>query len=267
MPKPKHARRTASGGGAKTSGRSGRTQSIEAAAGERIRVEYGNPGAVVRRAVITVAQSCDIERGNEDEPPPSRDACLLSLPANVAVADLLRFLAPVRQDIARTRFLRDADEATPIVLASFVSADRALRFVQYYNGKTVSALDSSACRARIVLDRGNVGCASRGSGAVGSGAAASVTDGGKGGLRCPVCLEDVSTAATDVVTTVCNHVFHGECLAKCPDASCPVCRHTQAGADAGSDNKCSDCNAREVRACFPWTVPWQPEARRHGSPV
>jgi len=67
-----------------------------------------------------------------------------------------------------------------------------------------------------------------------------------GDLRCPVCLDPVTgaEAPNDIITTVCNHVFHGECLAKCPDVSCPVCRH--APAVDSSPNRCSDCDAREV---------------------
>jgi BRCA1-associated protein len=41
---------------------------------------------------------------------------------------------------------------------------------------------------------------------------------------CPVCLERLDQHISGVVTTVCNHRFHGDCLRKWTDSSCPVCR-------------------------------------------
>jgi BRCA1-associated protein len=41
---------------------------------------------------------------------------------------------------------------------------------------------------------------------------------------CPVCLERLDEHISGVVTTVCNHQFHSDCLLAWGDTSCPVCR-------------------------------------------
>ncbi|KAL7531398.1 hypothetical protein ACHAXR_008259 [Thalassiosira sp. AJA248-18] len=58
--------------------------------------------------------------------------------------------------------------------------------------------------------------------------------------QCPVCLEKMSipsqssiTTASDasssILTTVCNHSFHIDCLARWQDSPCPVCRYDHSG--------------------------------------
>lgn len=41
---------------------------------------------------------------------------------------------------------------------------------------------------------------------------------------CPVCLERLDVHISGIITTVCNHVFHSDCLQRWGDTSCPVCR-------------------------------------------
>ena len=53
---------------------------------------------------------------------------------------------------------------------------------------------------------------------------------------CPVCLERLDDHISGVVTTVCNHVFHADCLQRWAGASCPVCRYAGGGAAASSSS-------------------------------
>ena len=46
---------------------------------------------------------------------------------------------------------------------------------------------------------------------------------------CPVCLDRLEPSASGIVTTVCNHRFHNQCLRQWVDSSCPVCRYVQGG--------------------------------------
>ncbi|KAI8610032.1 hypothetical protein BC830DRAFT_783412 [Chytriomyces sp. MP71] len=45
---------------------------------------------------------------------------------------------------------------------------------------------------------------------------------------CPVCLDRMDASVTGLVTILCHHTFHCNCLSKWQDASCPVCRYTSA---------------------------------------
>lgn len=51
---------------------------------------------------------------------------------------------------------------------------------------------------------------------------------------CPVCLERLDEHISGVVTTVCNHVFHADCLQRWAGASCPVCRYAGGGSSSSS---------------------------------
>lgn len=42
-----------------------------------------------------------------------------------------------------------------------------------------------------------------------------------------MCLERLDEHVSGVVTTVCNHRFHNQCLRQWVDSSCPVCRYCQ----------------------------------------
>ncbi|KAJ3298606.1 hypothetical protein HDU79_009371 [Rhizoclosmatium sp. JEL0117] len=43
---------------------------------------------------------------------------------------------------------------------------------------------------------------------------------------CPVCLDRMDASVTGLVTILCHHSFHCNCLSKWQDASCPVCRYS-----------------------------------------
>lgn len=47
-----------------------------------------------------------------------------------------------------------------------------------------------------------------------------------------------------VLTILCNHSFHGSCLSKWSDTTCPVCRYCQTPQPV-DDNKCFECDSSE----------------------
>ena len=57
---------------------------------------------------------------------------------------------------------------------------------------------------------------------------------------CPVCLERLDPHVSGIVTTVCNHRFHNQCLRQWVDSSCPVCRYCQHPSEITSS--CSKCS-------------------------
>merc|ERR1712185_220576 len=60
---------------------------------------------------------------------------------------------------------------------------------------------------------------------------------------CPVCLERLDPSVAGVVTIVCDHTFHCECLRRWSDSSCPVCRHVSD--DAQSATCCEVCGTTD----------------------
>ena len=75
---------------------------------------------------------------------------------------------------------------------------------------------------------------------------------------CPVCLERMDTVISGIVTTICHHSFHCNCLSKWGDSTCPVCRYSQKrvtvaaaaaeesiGAAAANAHACSTCQSQQ----------------------
>lgn len=64
---------------------------------------------------------------------------------------------------------------------------------------------------------------------------------------CPVCLERMDSSVTGLLTILCQHTFHCNCLSKWGDSRCPVCRYTQSRSKDASveDSKCVECGAGE----------------------
>ena len=48
-----------------------------------------------------------------------------------------------------------------------------------------------------------------------------------------------------IITILCNHSFHANCLSKWGDTCCPVCRYNQTP-DYTMENTCSECGSHEV---------------------
>ena len=60
--------------------------------------------------------------------------------------------------------------------------------------------------------------------------------------NCAVCLERLETSS--LLTTVCNHSFHLDCLLKCKDSPCPVCRYDHSGLNEAL-SRCHVCGTTQ----------------------
>lgn len=58
---------------------------------------------------------------------------------------------------------------------------------------------------------------------------------------CPVCLEHLDAETSGIVTTICNHTFHCDCLSKWGEPSCPCCRYDP----EKSESTCKTCNTKK----------------------
>ncbi|CAE7679564.1 brap-2 [Symbiodinium sp. KB8] len=58
---------------------------------------------------------------------------------------------------------------------------------------------------------------------------------------CPVCLDRLDSSASGLLTTLCNHSFHADCLRSWAGMSCPVCRHFL-GEDGQEATRCERCD-------------------------
>ncbi|KXZ54622.1 hypothetical protein GPECTOR_4g687 [Gonium pectorale] len=145
-----------------------------------------------------------------------------------------------------------------MVVMRMESPEAADELYNDLNGKPFSSLEPDiVCRLvyvrhlEVTSGRGGAGgqqadtAATSGGGAAATAAAAAAACSppppGQTELpTCPVCLERLDEHVSGIVTTVCNHMFHSECLQKWADTTCPVCRYCVQG--AANASRCGVCS-------------------------
>lgn len=65
---------------------------------------------------------------------------------------------------------------------------------------------------------------------------------------CPVCLERLDASISGLVTGVCQHTFHCDCLQRWVDSRCPVCRYSQTRAGGLPRDESSSSIATTTRS-------------------
>ncbi|VIO93938.1 Uncharacterized protein BM_BM3118 [Brugia malayi] len=154
--------------------------------------------------------------------------CMLGVPSLLSCRELLRFITPSSQYITAMKVIRDSTPNQYMVIINFRSHDAAVRFYDEYNGITYNAIEPEKCSLVFVQKIESVR-----EEAGGSLPAENMTE----LPTCAVCLERMDDG---VLTILCNHTFHAECLEQWADTTCPVCRHNQTP-ELVADQKCSVC--------------------------
>ncbi|XP_054747900.1 BRCA1-associated protein [Anastrepha obliqua] len=163
---------------------------------------------------------------------PSDMLCLLAVPASVSCHDLMGFVAPCQSAIRHIRIVRDGSPNQFMVILEFRSNGAALEFYQSYNGAAYNLLEpDSLCHAVWVseIERGCNGGPPTGHTEL---------------PNCPVCLERMDESVDGVLTILCNHAFHANCLIKWGDSTCPVCRHVQTP-ELLENSVCMECEGTD----------------------
>eukprot|EP00884_Botryococcus_braunii_P015374 jgi/Botrbrau1/251/Bobra.0022s0225.1 len=155
---------------------------------------------------------------------------LLALPPSYGAADICSFVGPYLRVIREMRLVRREDRRVPTysVLLGFDTPNSASRFYSDFDGKPFSNLEAdNVCRLLYVKDVELT---------VSDTIITAPPPGQTELPSCPVCLERLDRHISGVVTTVCNHMFHPECLKEWVGSSCPVCRYCST-----SEKKTSHC--------------------------
>ena len=160
--------------------------------------------------------------------------CILSVPTSMTTHDLLQFTAPVAQDIENIRIIRDNKPNQYMVLIKFRNQRSADEFYKNFNGVAFNSIEPEMCHlvyvARIETLKEN------------DSKSGQPIPGHTELPTCPVCLERMDESVEGILTILCNHSFHGNCLDKWGDTSCPVCRYSQTP-EPEAQNSCFECAA------------------------
>ncbi|XP_076062053.1 BRCA1-associated protein isoform X2 [Oratosquilla oratoria] len=201
---------------------------------ERVTFVSGNPMVEVTHGILHLYKentktSLDVGEFR------SEMLCMLAVPSSMTIHDLLQFTAPCYSVIQHMRIIRDPTPNQYMVLLKFRSQEDADFFYTNFNGQSYNSLEPDICHL-VYVARVETTKESDGGGLPIPGHTELPT--------CPVCLERMDESVDGILTILCNHSFHGECLAKWGDTSCPVCRYCQIPEET-PDQRCLSCGASD----------------------
>ncbi|KAL4152388.1 hypothetical protein PRNP1_009319 [Phytophthora ramorum] len=199
--------------------------------------------------------------------------CVVTVPSHMSPVEILEFLASFRQDIALVRILKDPERSNCMVLMQFNSQERADQFFLDHNGKYFNSIEQERCKIVFVrsiefdpvLGGDHPDCdaleekqtdeetavaaatplSPRSERRASSAQMRKLFPPPPVGMTeiptCAVCLDRLDASASGILTTLCNHSFHCDCLFRWEGSSCPVCRYSHG--DIGSS--CEVCGTTE----------------------
>ncbi|XP_050544744.1 BRCA1-associated protein-like isoform X2 [Daktulosphaira vitifoliae] len=183
---------------------------------EKINFISGNPFVEVTKGVLHVYKE-NILTPVDKASNRSQMVCILSVPSNMNCHDLMTFIAACQENIHHIRIIRDAISLNQyMTLISFRTQEATMDFFHSFN--EVIKEDQPGCSAPPSQHTELPVCA--------------------------VCLERMDESVDGILTILCNHSFHGNCLTKWGDTSCPVCRYVQTP-ESVPDNQCQECHSSE----------------------
>ncbi|KAJ1642630.1 hypothetical protein LPJ64_005538 [Coemansia asiatica] len=181
-----------------------------------------------------VVVSEDLETDGEN----TRVIGVVGVPGYMTPTDFLSFAGVLRDSIEHMRVVGDARSANHyMVLLRLRSAAQAEKFHSMFNGKTFSPLEPETCDVVFIgLAECDATDVEREDGSTSIAAAAGSVRvfvepedvfASAAGTSCAVCLEALDDGAAGLLTILCQHSFHAQCLAQWGDGTCPVCRYSQ----------------------------------------
>lgn len=164
----------------------------------------------------------------------SQMICMLGVPAKHKTPDLLQFTAPCHSELEMMRFIQYQDVPNQyMVLLRFRCQAAADEFYQAFNGLPYNSFESEVC-SLIYISKVET-CKESEYYPLSNHTELPV---------CSICLERMDESISTVLTILCNHTFHSQCLSQWEDASCPVCRYVQTP-ELVAEQRCSECQSSE----------------------
>ncbi|XP_063171502.1 BRCA1-associated protein isoform X2 [Candoia aspera] len=194
----------------------------------------GNPSVEIAHGIMHLYKTNKMTSLKE-EVRRSAMLCILTVPATMTSHDLMKFVASFYDVIEHMKIIRDSTPNQYMVLIKFRTQADADSFYMACNGRQFNSIEEDVCQL-VYVERAEVFKSE-------DGASLPVMD-----LtelpKCTVCLERMDESVNGILTTVCNHSFHSQCLQRWEDTTCPVCRYCQTP-EPVEENKCFECGVQE----------------------
>ncbi|TRY74564.1 hypothetical protein TCAL_09740, partial [Tigriopus californicus] len=199
----------------------------------------GNPFVEVTKGVIHLYkenQATSLEDGVIRSPM----LCILGVPSKIKTLDLLQFTAPSREDLEMMRIIQDGSPNQYMVLLRFKCQEPADEFFQAFNGARFNSIEEDVC-SLVYVSKVETCRESEYYPAIQSSSC----------LMMMIIIIIIIVPALEmdesistVLTILCNHTFHGSCLAQWSDSTCPVCRYIQTP-NRVEEEICSECQSSD----------------------
>ena len=161
--------------------------------------------------------------------------CILSVPNSMTIHDLLQFTSPVNENIEHIRVIRDNRPNIYMALIKFRNQKSSDEFYNNFNEISFNSIEPEICHLVYVAKLETTKESDDGCLPLANHTELPI---------CPVCLERMDESVEGILTILCNHTFHSECLGKWGDTSCPVCRYSQTP-ELVEANHCFQCDSNE----------------------
>ncbi|XP_037122030.1 BRCA1-associated protein [Syngnathus acus] len=194
----------------------------------------GNPSVEVVHGILHLYKTNKMTSLTE-EVRRSAMVCILTVPATMTSHDLMKLMAPFNDVMEHMKIIRDSTPNQYMVLIKFSTQADADSFYATCNGRQFNSIEEAVCQL-VYVERAEVIKSDEGA----SLPVMELTELPK----CTVCLERMDESVNGILTTLCNHSFHSQCLQRWEDASCPVCRYCQTP-EPVEENKCFECGVQE----------------------
>eukprot|EP00002_Diphylleia_rotans_P025955 TRINITY_DN5151_c0_g1_i1.p1 TRINITY_DN5151_c0_g1~~TRINITY_DN5151_c0_g1_i1.p1 ORF type:complete len:451 (+),score=70.51 TRINITY_DN5151_c0_g1_i1:69-1421(+) len=182
--------------------------------GKMVSVFVGNPAIETTRGFIELI---DPQSSDSTLPEPRRPTiCIRALPSYMSTLDFIRFISPFQSTILFVKILWDVSAEGYVAIVEFKDQESADSFFKSTNKVPFNSFGEEKCDMSFVAT------------VVIPSKIDPLTSCFAGEFQnCPVCLDKMDPATDPVLVTICNHLFHTNCLSKWQDDSCPVCRYSQ----------------------------------------
>ncbi|XP_029941243.1 BRCA1-associated protein isoform X2 [Salarias fasciatus] len=194
----------------------------------------GNPSVEIIHGIMHLYKTNKMTSLTEDVRR-SAMVCILTVPATMTSHDLMKLMAPFNDVMEHMKIIRDSTPNQYMVLIKFCTQADADSFYTACNGRQFNSIEEAVCQL-VYVERAEVIRSQEGA----SLPVMELTELPK----CTVCLERMDESVNGILTTLCNHSFHSQCLQRWEDASCPVCRYCQTP-EPVEENKCFECGVQE----------------------
>ncbi|XP_065207884.1 BRCA1-associated protein [Planococcus citri] len=166
----------------------------------------------------------------------SQIVCILAVPATMTCHDLITYTQACHKNVEHIRIIRDGSVNQYMALMYFRTKESTAEFYRAYNGAPFNSLEPEYVCQLVFVSRVEILNETEDAWNPPSGHTELPT--------CPVCLERMDESVDGILTILCNHSFHSNCLIKWGDTSCPVCRYVQTP-EVVPESACYECHSSE----------------------